>query len=454
MENTLLKMEKDHSADVDRLLPEAEQLAKSGQLQTALERLHGLEKKTRTDSDLASTTRLLIAIISLCHAQSNWSALNDNIVILSKRNGQLRQAIASMVRHAMTFIDTTPNKEVKVKLIETLRSVTEDHIFVEVERARLARMLSAIHEADGKIDLAADIVQALQVETFGSMEKVEKTDFILLQMRLCLARFDYERTAIISRKINTSYFEGKDVTEEVQQLKLRYYNLMVEWAVHEGEYLQATKFYRHILDTPITAANTQATTETLQSIVSFVVLAKYDNEQSDLIHRIRASESKRLATLGLSHYAQLLKSMTTMELVRWLLVEQAFAPELRKTPIFTPDTPVGIKHWTVLRDRVIEHNLRVIAQYYTRISTQRLAELIELPATEVEGYLSNLVVSKTIYARIDRPGGLVSFVKPLDINERLDTWAADVDSLLATLDNTLHLIAKEQTLHGLKKVSA
>lgn len=57
---------------------------------------------------------------------------------------------------------------------------------------------------------AADILQELQVETFGSMDKREKVDFILEQMRLCLAKSDYIRTQIISKKINTKFFADKE----------------------------------------------------------------------------------------------------------------------------------------------------------------------------------------------------------------------------------------------------
>ena len=45
-----------------------------------------------------------------------------------------------------------------------------------------------------------------QVETFGSMERDEKVRFILEQMRLCLAKRDYVRTQIISKKISTKFF--------------------------------------------------------------------------------------------------------------------------------------------------------------------------------------------------------------------------------------------------------
>ena len=42
------------------------------------------------------------------------------------------------------------------------------------------------------------------------MEKKEKVEFILQQMRLCLAKKDYIRTSIISKKINTRFFTTSD----------------------------------------------------------------------------------------------------------------------------------------------------------------------------------------------------------------------------------------------------
>lgn len=81
-----------------------------------------------------------------------------------------------------------------MEFINTLLEITEGKIYVEIERARLTRTLATIKEQEGNVNEAADILQALQVETFGSMEKREKTDFILEQMRLNLARKDYVRT--------------------------------------------------------------------------------------------------------------------------------------------------------------------------------------------------------------------------------------------------------------------
>lgn len=43
----------------------------------------------------------------------------------------------------------------------------------------------------------------------------------------------------------------------------------------------------------------------------------------------------------------------------------------------------GQKRQEDLRLRVIEHNILVIAKYYSRITVARLAQLLDLPAAEV-----------------------------------------------------------------------
>jgi 26S proteasome regulatory subunit N5 len=160
-----------------------------------------------------------------------------------------------------------------------------------VERARLTRILSKTKEEEGNIIAAADILQELQVETFGSMEKREKTDFLLEQMRLCLAKGDHTRTMVVSRKISTKYFKDPEVTD----LKLRFYELMIQLALHDSNYLDICKYYRHVYDTPVVIADERKWKEILTFVVIFIVLAPYNNEQSDLIQRI--SQDDRLSQI-------------------------------------------------------------------------------------------------------------------------------------------------------------
>ena len=125
--------------------------------------------------------------------------LNENLVLISKRRGQLKTAVQRTVQTAMEFIEKLDGAT-KLSLIDTLIEITEGKIYVEVERARLTRTLAAIKEAAGNVSGAAEVLRAVQVETFGAMDKNEKTDFILEQVRLCLGKtrvFFFEKKAVV-----------------------------------------------------------------------------------------------------------------------------------------------------------------------------------------------------------------------------------------------------------------
>jgi 26S proteasome regulatory subunit N5 len=160
---------------------------------------------------MVSNSRVLVGIVEFCFKANDWKTLQEQIVVLSKKHGLLKEAVTRMIQKAVEFVEKVPNAQAKVEYIKTLREVTEGKIYVEVERARLTRTLAKIRENEGKTQEAVDVLQELQVETFGSMEKREKTEFIIEQMRLNLLVKDFTRTQIVSRKINTKYFEDEKV---------------------------------------------------------------------------------------------------------------------------------------------------------------------------------------------------------------------------------------------------
>lgn len=104
------------------------------------------------------------------------------------------------------------------------------------------------------------------------------------------------------------------------------------------------------------------------------------------------------------------------------------------------------KRWDDLRKRVIEHNVRVVAKYYTRIRMPRLCQLLNLSEDETEKYISDLVTAKTIYAKIDRPARIISFAKPRDADDVLNEWSGNMKSLLGLLERIDHLITKEEMM--------
>ncbi|KAF4447862.1 26S proteasome regulatory subunit N5 [Fusarium austroafricanum] len=474
MSDGVLKPEKDFSKEVDQQLPEAEKLAASNNLQGAIEKLAALEKQTRQASDLASTSRVLIAIVTLCKNAGDWSLLNDQTLVMSKKHSQLKQAITKMVQTVMGFLDDTPDLKTKLSVIETLRTVTEGKIFVEVERARVTKILSDIKKKEGDLKSATEILCELQVETFGSMDRREKTEFILAQVELCIESGDWTQAAILGRKISTRYLSrkpkktaeqlekeqkerekkkarGEEVPEEKEDdttdLKLRYYEQQIILAKHEEKYLDVCKHYRQVLDTEAVEEDSAKLRPVLQRIIYFVILAPYDNEQHDLLHRIH----KDTRNSEVPAEAELLRLFTVHELMRWPEIAKRFGPHLCSTDVFDAQPGQSSddkahQRWQDLRKRVIEHNVRVIAKYYTRIQMSRLTQLLDLTEDETEKYISELVTSKTVYAKIDRPARIVSFAKPRDADDVLNEWSHNMKSLLGLLERIDHLITKEEMM--------
>lgn len=137
--------------------------------------------------------------------------------------------------------------------------------------------------------------------------------------------------------------------------------------------------------------------------------------------------------------------------MRWPEISKKFGPHLCATDVFDaqPGQSADEKanqRWEDLRKRVIEHNVRVIAKYYTRIQMSRLTELLDLAEDETEKYISELVTSKTVYAKIDRPARIVSFAKPRDADDVLNEWSHNMKSLLGHLERIDHLITKEEMM--------
>lgn len=142
----------------------------------------------------------------------------------------------------------------------------------------MTRILSNIKKSQGDLNAAGDILCELQVETFGSMTRREKTEFILEQVSLCIERGDWTQASILIRKINKRYFNRKpkkspeeleklkkqaeerektrgpdeppmEVDDDVTDLKLRYYDQQITLANHDYKYLEVCKHYREVLDT-------------------------------------------------------------------------------------------------------------------------------------------------------------------------------------------------------------
>ncbi len=99
-------------------------------------------------------------------------------------------------------------------MLEALREASEGKMFLEREYSQVTRQNAEMLEADGKHDEATKMVQEIQIETYGSLQTVEKVDFILYQMKLVLGRRDFVRCQILSRKISKKHLNEKGLERQ------------------------------------------------------------------------------------------------------------------------------------------------------------------------------------------------------------------------------------------------
>lgn len=74
-------------------------------------------------------------------------------------------------------------------------------------------------------------------------------------------------------------------------MKLRYYSILIDVDQYEFNHPATVHHYLAILHTPITEENPEKLHETLRNVVIYLVLSPYDNEQSDLRHRVMLDKS-------------------------------------------------------------------------------------------------------------------------------------------------------------------
>ena len=457
--------------------------SKSLPLPDALALLSALEKRCRVGNDSPSLVKVCEASLELCHDANDYEALVSTLKTLSTRRSQKSKAIAALVTKCLPWVvdqedgftplpttasgdddddaaasTATTNQEM---LVTELRNITDGKMYLEAERARLTRTLAILKEAAGDIPSAADVLQDVHVETYGSISKREKIEFILEQMRLTLLKRDYIRAYIVSGKVKRSMLDEEGMSE----LKIKFYVLLSQYHSHERDALELAKCFHAIYST--TSASSAAASggggdddeggegeeeekwkESLTNTVVFLCLSEYSNEVKDMMERINIDPHLE----KIVECKETITSFLKNEIIHYPLSHQG---TLESIQAFvnggeTDDASSALKeHWhTIFHTRIIQHNLRVASMYYRQIHTSRLASLLSLTTPETEKHLSNMVSSGALYAKIDRPKDIVRFAKKRCEEEVLSDWAADIKELLGLVEETTYLIQKENMVQS------
>eukprot|EP00828_Plagiopyla_frontata_P017832 TRINITY_DN22_c0_g1_i2.p1 TRINITY_DN22_c0_g1~~TRINITY_DN22_c0_g1_i2.p1 ORF type:complete len:446 (+),score=71.10 TRINITY_DN22_c0_g1_i2:68-1405(+) len=401
------------------------------------------------------TVKILPQIISLLYSSNAWENLLEKLTFLSKKRGQPKKAMIDMVQLAMTYIPTLTDPQLKVRLVETLKQVCDKKIYLEVEYARCVMMLVQWKESDNDLLQAAKILQDIQVETYGSMDKREKISFILYQMKIMIKIKDYVRLQIISKKINHKAIED----EQLKDLKMQYFAYLFVFYLHEDNYYECAICYKKIYDTIATQQEKPQIEEekqnslvlpnqldfafnaspknTFENFVLYAIISKFTPEREQLLREIEQNYRVMLEQNPKLLFAVqqfLLTEIISTNRENYNLVDME---------IFSQGIHNSNVHYEHFLKQLIQHNIRVISMYYEEIYLKRMTELFELKADPIETELCEMINEKLVTAKIDRVDQIIRFGEKINENEVLNNWIFDMNKVMDIVDKTCKLIHRD-----------
>lgn len=419
-----------------------------------------LEKIARLGGDSISTKKLAVEALRIYRTQKNLDKMLQTLDMLMKKRAQTKQAQSAMIAEcAVVLHDGSLSKDMEEDVLQRLAHVTESKIHVELEHARFTIELAKLHEASGRKRAACDMLRALQIETITNMPRLEKLDALNQQIRLCLELEDYEHAPLVSRKINHRAL-GR---EEAVQQKLIYFVLMRQYYTQRRSFFNVARCW---YETYLTVKDTDEKQAALGNMVVHYLISEHasakeiedmaectafspDTKWQDRTAAITGMCTKLSDLEDLPSLFFLVQRFNSIELIREKASREIF--ELCATH---PELAAFPERQQLLHDRSSEHDLMVIARFYTRIPLERLAALVGLTPAHTEAFLMAMVANKSLYAKMDRVDGLVVFEARKNTADVMASWNAAVERSVALLDKASHLITKERMLYNMPSSSA
>jgi 26S proteasome regulatory subunit N5 len=265
-------------------------------------------------------------------------------------------------------------------------------------------------------------------------------------MKLVLMRKDFVRCQILSKKISKRHISSAGL----EKLKVQFFLYMIQYYVHEKMILDAAKSYQTIFDV-VNKAEPELAKEldptgsikqtSFQNFVIYLLVSPYDNEKVDLMHILESMYARNLEDNDL--LGRFVHKLLTFELMP--LNEAEIEQQMSAFEPFKAETENSKAHMRDLIRQLIQHNLRVIEKYYSKINISTLSRLIGVPEDRAEQEICDMVVNHRIQAKINRLAWQVTFKKKNQNTEgMLDDWNRDVKTLLDKVEQTCHLINREK----------
>ena len=438
----------------------SEELLKDVELKKLLDE----EKKTRLDNEYEQNRKISVKILSTIYERNDFENFLKLIEYLTQRRNQSRESISAMIKYCNNEIIPNLKEEEKLKrLLDVIIKVTEGKIFVELEYSQAIRKMAEIHTKNNNLDDAAKLIQDVQIEAFGSLERDYKVDYILFQMETLILKGDFIRTLIVSNKIHKNHLND----ETFELLKIRFYNLMIRYYIHEKKYLDVSKCYKilydfikeindkldkiekdkmemktKVIENYINAKKDNNLYELFQNYVLYLSICPPELETKNMYYELQLNYKKELDANKIILY--IVKTHLSDDIV--IINDNLFGNYI-KYKIFEDDKEL----LKLFRKYWIQHDLLIYSKFFSKIHLKRISEMTSVSIDEIESELADMVVNNYVYAKINRIENIVNFQKKMEHHDVLDELNYDLRKMLEGLEQTCHLINKEYLKYGINE---
>lgn len=208
------------------------------------------------------------------------------------------------------------------------------------------------------------------------MDKREKLEFILYQMKIMLKKKDYVRFYIISKKIN----ENNINDDEIADLKIIYYSYKAIYFNYEGKFSECSKAYKTIWQT------LKTTKKMIPQTLDFNFSASFNDVLSNYIGFLALqpySIENHAELKGLSEKEEIEKYSEFLNLINKLLSEEIISCNISDYntsafELFRDSYENTSSHLEELKRMLVQHNVRIISKYYGELTLTRVSELLKV----------------------------------------------------------------------------
>ena len=420
-------------------------------LSQEIEGLLELEKQARQENDMDLSVKTCRTIIELLWDSKDIDRLLTMVKNLTSKRGQLMKSITEMVKMCMDYIPNVQPKEKQIEFVNGLKQICEKKIYLEVEYARCCMILVKHSEQNASnLEEAAKIMENVQVETYGSMSKKEKMEFILYQMKINILLRDYTKLYIVSKKVNLKIIDEPGFEHE--KLTFNLYSFF--FFQNDGDYQNCTKCLKqaynafkalnyHLdpaqLDPFVTTQFTDLLEKTKlsEAVLTFKCIEPFGTtKQEEMNKLVKELEIYVLDNLVLD---KLLKGFLTAELSSCNLSTY----HTDKLLIFNEEFLNNKKFLDELEIQLVKKNLFMVSKYYKQVKISKLSVLLDNSPQFVEDQLCDLIAENIIVGKIDRMDMIVRFDVAKNDKVILDNWVSNINGVLDLVNFVCERIERE-----------